>query len=1082
MARTISPEMLDGFLSEARGYLADIAPVIRSPQAADADAMELAYRRSHTIKGSASMLGLSSLSHVANVQEQVLEALREGQLPFSDAVANLLVRTFTGIAMCLDGVNKPEFDATPLLTDVVTASRRIFNLPEAEDAQVMSGLLPAKAAVAEAAVPAVPAAVVPPAKGKGGRKATNKKGTKNGATAEAATAPTGTASPINIVAQPDPALEFVELLRAMLGVDAEYAAIYADESDENLRDVRTQLARLEVQPDDVESLRSVRRLIHNLKGAAGTVGFKLAATLAHRIEDVLDRIGEGQVELAGGTLSLVYHAVDALEDLAGRSFEIGAMSRRLADLFPQLNAAMTAAPVVASTTTAVASPNSVPSVNVALDNSELRIGVAITVVADAASVGSDAGSIRHDDDASDAKAIERRVVDMIESLQPAFIDIDGAAPASHPLSRLMPSAAAAASEAAPETSLSSGEAVRIPIAKLDDMVKLVSELVVNRTSFEQRMTQLASVVDELKFSLGRLDDMSHKFATQYEAKTLGGKALPWANAGVDSPSLLRQATAQNADRSEFDELEMDRYTEFHILARSLAEAASDIRTVGSELTNLRGDFDSLLTRQGHISRDLQDRLLKARMVPLAALTSRLRRSVRAVAEQVGKQIDLRLEGESVQLDKSVIDRLLDPLLHLMRNAVDHGIESEADRTARGKQARATVGIRAFHQGTQVVLQVFDDGGGLNLEAIRAAAVRGEFVSATAAAALEPADLQQLIFLPGLSTATKVDEVSGRGVGMDVVKSVVHQLKGTISVESRSAEGTTFTIRLPMTLAITKALLVSSCHETFAIPLPEVLQIVRVERNQLERVGQSPVLRMGGQVYPLIQLGEALHLPAPADETSASVPVLFVATESHTVALAVDRIIAAREIVVKTLGTHLRKVHGVIGATLMGDGSVLPILNCNELIAQPAVRREVVVETTRTESASGPISVLVVDDSVSVRRVTQKLLQQAGIETILARDGVDALETLQRLPQAPDLVLLDVEMPRMDGYELLSTLRSQPEYTDLPIVMVTSRSGDKHRNKAMDLGATDYLVKPYDEDDLITRIRSLVEEARSLVGV
>ncbi len=1070
MARTISPEMLDGFLSEARGYLADIAPVIRAPQAADADAMELAYRRSHTIKGSASMLGLSSLSHVANVQEQALEALREGQLTFTDAVANLLVRTFTGIAMCLDGVHKPEFDATSLLTDVVTTSRRIFNLPEAEDAQVLSGLLPAKAAVAETAVPATPAAVTPSAKGRAGRKTTTKKGSKNGATAEAATLSTGTVSPINIVAQPDPALEYADLLRAMLGVDAEYAAIYADESDENLRDVRMQLARLDVQPDDVESLRSVRRLIHNLKGAAGTVGFKLAATLAHRIEDVLDRIGEGQAALAGGTLSLVYHAVDALEDLAGRSFEIGAMSRRLADLVPQLNVAMTAAPAVVEPSAAVVAASDVAAETAASTESLL-----------AETVNSPATNLYHDDDASDAKAIERRVVDMIESLQPAFIDIDGAAPTVASLRRLMPSAAAA-TEATPETSLSSGEAVRIPIAKLDDMVKLVSELVVNRTSFEQRMTHLASVVDELKFSLGRLDDMSHKFATQYEAKTLGGKALPWANAGVDSPSLLRQATALNADRSEFDELEMDRYTEFHILARSLAEAASDIRTVGGELTNLRGDFDSLLTRQGHISRDLQDRLIKARMVPLAALTSRLRRSVRAVAEQVGKQIDLRLEGESVQLDKSVIDRLLDPLLHLMRNAVDHGIESEADRTARGKQARATVGIRAFHQGTQVILQVFDDGGGLNLEAIRAAAVRGEFLSATAAASLAPADLQQLIFLPGLSTATKVDEVSGRGVGMDVVKSVVHQLKGTISVESRPAEGTTFTIRLPMTLAITKALLVSSCHETYAIPLPEVLQIVRVERSQLERVGQSPVIRMGGQVYPLIQLGEALHLPAPADETAASVPVLFVATESQTVALAVDRIIAAREIVVKTLGTHLRKVHGVIGATLMGDGSVLPILNCNELIAQPAVRREVVVETTRTESAAGPISVLVVDDSVSVRRVTQKLLQQAGIETILARDGVDALETLQRLPQAPDLVLLDVEMPRMDGYELLSTLRSQPEYTDLPIVMVTSRSGDKHRNKAMDLGATDYLVKPYDEDDLITRIRSLVEEVRTAVGV
>ena len=327
----------------------------------------------------------------------------------------------------------------------------------------------------------------------------------------------------------------------------------------------------------------------------------------------------------------------------------------------------------------------------------------------------------------------------------------------------------------------------------------------------------------------------------------------------------------------------------------------------------------------------------------------------------------------------------------------------------------------------------------------------------------PADLQQLIFLPGLSAATKVDAVSGRGVRMDVVKSVVHQLKGTISIESHAGEGTTFTIRLPMTLAITKALLVSSCHEAYAVPLQEVLQIVRVEREQLERVGQSPVLRMGGQVYPLIRLGEALHLPAPADELSSSVPVLFVATESQTVALAVDRIISAREIVVKTLGTHLRKVHGVIGATLMGDGNVI-------------------VESSVAEAAAGSITVLVVEDSISVRRVTAKLLQQAGIEPILARDGVEALETLQRLPQPHDLVRLDVEMPRMDGYELLATLRSQSEHIDLPIVMTTSRSGDKHRNKALELGATDYLVKPDGEDDLIVRIRSLVEEARSAVTV
>ena len=643
-------------------------------------------------------------------------------------------------------------------------------------------------------------------------------------------------------------------------------------------------------------------------------------------------------------------------------------------------------------------------------------------------------------------------------------------------------------------SSTTGESVRVPIEKLDALVRLVTEPIVNRSSFEQKMQGMKSVVGELRFSLKRIQELSGKFAIDLETKTSSGKiTMSWERAGRDMPIvghvsnmpvLGHDGHVENVPHAgEFDPLEMDRYTEQHILSRSLNEAASDIHTVQGELGNLAGDFDQLLNQQGLISRDLQDRLMRARLVPFGTLGSRLSRTVRSAAEEVHKNVRLQLDGDTVPLDKSVLESLVDPLTHLLRNAVDHGIEAADLRATSGKQAEALIRLRAFHQGTQVVLQISDDGRGLDLEALRDKAVRDGHVSAGDAEILTKTDLQNLIFVHGLSTAATVSELSGRGVGMDVVRTAVHKLKGTISVDSTPEQGTTFTIRLPMTLAITEALFVEAAHEKFAIPLQDVLQIIRLERKELDRVGSSPVLRMGGRVYPLIHLRDALHLEAPADEATANIPVLFVNVGDKQLAFAVDRIIATREIVVKTLGTHYRRVHGLIGATLMGDGTVVPILNCGEVLEAPATRSSFSADTEDDNEDTGgveQITVMIVDDSVSVRRVTQKILSNAGMETILCRDGVDALETLQRLTSPPDLVLLDVEMPRMDGYELLSSLRSQPDYESLPIVMVTSRSGDKHRTKAEQLGSTDYLVKPYDEDQLIATIQQHVAEARELV--
>ena len=506
-------------------------------------------------------------------------------------------------------------------------------------------------------------------------------------------------------------------------------------------------------------------------------------------------------------------------------------------------------------------------------------------------------------------------------------------------------------------------------------------------------------------------------------------------------------------------------------------------TVGNELRNLIGDFDQLLNRQGRLSRDTQDRLMRIRMVPLTTLAAKLHRTVRVVAGQQHKDVEFLIQGADTELDKLVLEELADPLMHILRNAVDHGLEAADVRRAANKPERATIRVQAFSQGTQVILKVSDDGAGLNFDAIRETAARHGLVAASDLANLSEEELAAFIFLPGFSTARTVSEVSGRGVGMDIVRDKVQKLKGTVSVESHAGQGTTFTIRLPMTLAVTRALLVRASHETFALPMQSVVQILRLERKQIDKLGPSPVIRLGDETLPLVYLSEQLRLRAPADKTSANLPVLVLAAGDQKVAVAVEKILAGRDIVVKTLGSHLRKVKGLIGATLMGDGSVVPILDAADLVGHTGAvtrPRSIVPAPHRLVSRAETPLLMVVDDSVSVRRVMTNLLKNSGWQVLEAKDGIDALEKLQQAERQPNLFLLDIEMPRMDGYELLTALRSQAEHRQSPIVMVTSRAGDKHRQKATRLGATDYVIKPYQDDELLSLLRNLLAAQRELV--
>jgi chemosensory pili system protein ChpA (sensor histidine kinase/response regulator) len=602
-------------------------------------------------------------------------------------------------------------------------------------------------------------------------------------------------------------------------------------------------------------------------------------------------------------------------------------------------------------------------------------------------------------------------------------------------------------------------------------------LVINRTTFEQRMAELIRQVDELEPSTGRLKNVSYKLETEYEASALGG-GRGLGPTRSDHGGINR--ILANYHTHGFDDLQFDRYTEFHLLTRELAETTSDVQTTSGELRHVIGDFEGCLTRQTRLTGEIEDKLMRLRMVPLALLSTRLQRTVRNAADQKNKQVDLILEGEATELDKTVLEEMIDPLMHILRNAVDHGIEPSEVRLMKAKPAKGSIRLRAFQEGTQVVIQVSDDGSGLDLPVLRSTAIARGFVADSEADAMTQEALQELLFAPGFSTAPEISELSGRGVGLDIVKTQVTKLKGTLSLDSQPGLGTTFTIRLPLTLAISRALLVKSHQETFAIPLDAVRQIQRLERGEIEYLGNDPIVRINGVVYPLVSLAKSLTLRHAADESVTRPPVLILNAGAKQIALVVDHILGGREIVIKNLGSHLRRVRGISGATLMGDGSVVLILNPAELARESSALRAPVKSTAPSPSNSRSneaVTILVVDDSQSVRHVVTGLIKGAGWKSMTAKDGLEALELLNQSPTPPDLILLDVEMPRMDGYELLSNLRAQDAFRHLPVIMVTSRAGDKHRKKALDLGASGYVVKPYQEEALLNVIRHLVHESR-----
>jgi chemosensory pili system protein ChpA (sensor histidine kinase/response regulator) len=602
--------------------------------------------------------------------------------------------------------------------------------------------------------------------------------------------------------------------------------------------------------------------------------------------------------------------------------------------------------------------------------------------------------------------------------------------------------------------------VKVAADLLEDLGNLAGETSIFRGRIEQQVNDAQIALSEMETTIERMRDQLRRLDTETQGRILS----------------RQHADTERLGYEDFDPLEMDRHSQLQQLSRALFESASDLLDLQETLSARNHEAQMLLMQQARVNTDLQEGLMRTRMVPFERMLPRLQRLVRQVAGELDKQVEFDVSLAEGEIDRSVLERMIAPLEHMLRNAIDHGLEPAAARLAAGKPEHGLITLELLHEGGDIVIEMSDDGAGVPLDAVRSKAIKRGLLDP--ASEISDHDVLQFILQPGFSTAAKVTQISGRGLGMDVVHEEVKQLGGSMSIDSRPGQGARFRIRLPFSVSVNRALMVQCGDEQYALPINTIEGIVRVLPTELEEYYQldPPRYQYDGQHYELRYLGELLQSGARPKQSAQSLPLplLLVRAHDHQVAVQVDALTGSREIVVKSLGPQFAAVQGLSGATILGDGRVVLILDLLAQIRANHVRQashlpsrgqalQPAVETSQVR----PLLVMVVDDSVTVRKVTSRLLERHGMNVLTAKDGVDAMAQLQE--HTPDILLLDIEMPRMDGFEVATEIRQNERLKDLPIIMITSRTGQKHRERAMSIGVNDYLGKPYQESVLLDSI-------------
>ncbi|MBF7688424.1 hybrid sensor histidine kinase/response regulator [Acinetobacter rathckeae] len=606
------------------------------------------------------------------------------------------------------------------------------------------------------------------------------------------------------------------------------------------------------------------------------------------------------------------------------------------------------------------------------------------------------------------------------------------------------------------------EMLRVSASTIDKVTNLTAESAINRSRVEMGLNQFSTTLSEMELAIVRLSEQLRRMEGELETQILARHSL-------------------EGEYEDFDPLEMDQYSALNQLSKSLAESASDLLDFKSTLTDKIADSETLLLEQARMQTDVQDNLLRVRQVAFSLVESRLQRLVRQTAMSVNRSVELEVVNARLEIDRSTLDRLVTPLEHMIRNSIDHGIESTRERLQKDKPKVGKVSITLMRQGTDILLDVQDDGRGIDVEQIRRKAQGLGLI--TAQEPMADDDVLQFIFSSGFSTAAELTQLSGRGVGLDVVKNDIRALGGHISVTSTKDQGAKFTIRIPTIMTVADALMVKVSEQQFAIPLSQIERIAMMPSEQLQKhfSTDEEYCQINGQDCRLRYLSEFLgYAKKPNFATAENFPIILVrGYNNQLIALLVDQLVGSRvEIVVKPLNNTLKHIQTLGGATILGDGRVCFILDAQNIArtAQNTFRYNYAIEKFNHDDKQDlRHTVMIVDDSVTVRKVTSRILERHGYDVVTAKDGIDAIEKLESLQ--PDMMLLDIEMPRMDGFEVANLVRNDTVHHALPIIMITSRTGLKHRERAMSLGVNYYMGKPFQEEALLAQIEQVIQDLK-----
>ena len=818
-----------------------------------------------------------------------------------------------------------------------------------------------------------------------------------------------------------PAYSYVDYLPQDSDVPAEVLEFFVPEAEEHLQAVTECLLALEANPN-AEDINRLFRSMHTVKGSAAQVGLHRLSAVAHRVEDLIGRLRDGVLKPSASIVDICLESVDILKKFLHRQWAseeemraaVDPLLAQIAELAPEENEDATAAQSAPASETGTAT---------------IETGV---------------------------PAPERR-------------------------------------RAAPEA-LPQAKSVRISLERLDRMMNAVGELVINRTRMVGRLAELAKLVEVLNFSKRRLSGKVSDFQEKHEFSKIQTALVPGSHAPqMDTfrPNFSGAPAVTSNDLLEFSELEMDRYDDVNILSRSLTEISADVNVVLTQLEGFMGRVDSDIDEFTKLAHHLQDEITAARMVPIGNLYTRLSRTVRDAANATGKLVELSLEGADTELDNNIIQHVSDPLIHLVRNAVAHGVEDRRTRLRSGKSEKGLVSVRAYHRGNHIFIEVEDDGRGIDYDGARRRVVEMGAMSSVAAAELTERELREFLFRPGFTTAAAMTELAGRGVGLDVVRANVHALNGEIEVRSEPGHGATFTVKVPLTLIISQALFVRCGTSIFALPLAVVEEIRRLKPGDIEDVGGKLLTRVRDVVTEVVRLDVQLALP-PLEPLNGYFHMVIVKVAGKQVGVVVEEVLGKDEIVIKNLGDYLRSVKLFPGTTIAPDGSLILLIDLNRLAsadtaernalpaASPAARvfapgAEAVaagsIPAGAVDSIENDRVVVVADDSISVRKFVGRMLEKGGYRVRLASDGLEASEIVAQI--GCHLVITDLEMPRMNGYELMAHLRQNPATRKIPVLVVTSRAGAKHRDRAMKEGAAAFLTKPVQEDQLVSTVDDLI---------